>query len=310
MTEDEESYGFDEPAERVKYRAGARRHVASKKTGHQAVVWRLEGLGHEREEWSGDASHRSETEATHVARKYVDALVDQARRVHVLKRRRQLALPGQLDANVQKLDALTEERKRVAAEIKKLEKANRVLIEDAHRPMVTIEFSEALGSFKLTVVTGGKKNKGDSRQQDLPLGVEPAEKKGKKKPPPRLHAVSDDAPDEIAEALEDLGVISVEVDPPLDSKPEVEDAAEIPDDVLDADVVRRALRNTRSVSQAARELSVTPYKVTKACRHHGIDPKAERAADLKPGLDPTKVVWPERQPGDAGDGVVEEHDER
>lgn len=220
MTEDEESYGFDEPAERVKYRAGARRHVASKKTGHQAVVWRLEGLGHEREEWSGDASHRSETEATHVARKYVDALVDQARRVHVLKRRRQLALPGQLDANVQKLDALTEERKRVAAEI------------------------------------------------------------------------------------------SVEVDPPLDSKPEVEDAAEIPDDVLDADVVRRALRNTRSVSQAARELSVTPYKVTKACRHHGIDPKAERAADLKPGLDPTKVVWPERQPGDAGDGVVEEHDER
>ena len=114
------TYGFDLEGERAKYRAAAREVVDG--NGFEAIVYEVRGEL-ERDIWVGQRQRPEEHEALEVAGRYVDALVDKALRTHVLKRERQDALPGRLNANMARLDALAEERKDISSEIKRLSRA-------------------------------------------------------------------------------------------------------------------------------------------------------------------------------------------
>lgn len=152
---------FDEVAERGRYTVSTLR----KGDKHKGEVLRS---GETKPAWTSDLSYETEFEAAGMARCYVGALVDKARRIHDLKVARSEALAGRLTINYEKIAELDGEKRKVSSAIKRLEILNRDLIREADSPSVEVRFSETIGTYTLVVREEGEEVE-ESRQQNLPL---------------------------------------------------------------------------------------------------------------------------------------------
>lgn len=122
---------FDEVAERGRYTVSTLR----KGDKHKGEVLRS---GETKPAWTSDLSYETEFEAAGMARCYVGALVDKARRIHDLKVARSEALAGRLTINYEKIAELDGEKRKVSSAIKRLEILNRDLIREADSPSVEV----------------------------------------------------------------------------------------------------------------------------------------------------------------------------
>ena len=285
------TYGFDLEGERAKYRAAAREVVDG--NGFEAIVYEVRGEL-ERDIWVGQRQRPEEHEALEVAGRYVDALVDKALRTHVLKRERQDALPGRLNANMARLDELAEERKDISSEIKRLESRNRTLIREAQYPHVDFSFSESIGSYTLTEIEEGKEVE-DDRQQELDLDAD--DDAGDDAEVEAGDAASDEdaAPDADSETAPDSApaeTVVVEGDATGDADPTATDGSPTREAVL------RAILKSATKPKAARALGLSLFQLRVRLEELGLDWKVEREKakqGKRPGLNPADVVWPKKQ---------------
>lgn len=163
---------FDAEAARANYLASCRDYV--EKNGYQAVAYDQADGQAEGDPgfpvWQGSRVHQTDTDAITAAEKWCEAKVAQLGKIDELRRRRRRVLGPELGALLAKFDEIDSEHKALGRSKKAIQDKVRATVREAESPDVRLDFMEAIGSWTLEVIQGGKSTTIDTRQQTLELG--------------------------------------------------------------------------------------------------------------------------------------------